>query len=239
MPGARVMGRTAWQAGPGGRRREASAGWAAIGGDPSAAGLRPVRLPGGPSCPAQYSDRLLVAVVRAPPLALDRRAGPLLAQAPLRASPSGPGRPARRRGVGHLRQHGGQLVEAVLDVAPLIAGALAGQDQIALKRDAAGEATQEALADVGRQPRRGGDREAQDRLAVDLVDVLAAGAGAARELEAQLVGLHPDPIADAHRAKHQASGARAPVRAAYSSTTTGLSRISMRRFFALPSVVSF
>src|SRR5690606_34163710 len=90
-------------------------------------------------------------------------------------------------------EHGVELGEAVGDVAPLIAMAVAAQDELAVGRDARRVALDETLAHVGRDRARRGDRPAQHGLGIDLVDVLAARARAADEADGQLASGNARP----------------------------------------------
>ena len=87
-----------------------------------------------------------------------------------------------------LQYHGAQTVEAVLAVAMLIAELLAGEDEDAGGGQAGTLLFDKTVSDVARKGGRIQQWPVKSDLAVDLVDVLAAGAGTANEFDLEFAG---------------------------------------------------
>ena len=128
------------------------------------------------------SRATLVLQIRPALLLLLRLASLLIEPAP-DGRPGGPGGLARFRPLGRLGQHRPELLQAVGHVASGIAKTLAGHQQITLGAEAATMLRQQPLANRLRQAGTLHYRPAQQRLRVELVDVLPSRPRATGEAE--------------------------------------------------------
>src|SRR5579885_3114415 len=127
---------------------------------------------------------------------LDRRASSFLLNPPLLGSPCRPSRFARPRRRCRQPEQIAKLRETLVDIAALVARALAAQDQITLGTDAPVLLTAKSAFHIVRDAWTGGNVPAKYGPRGHLVDILASRSARAHEGPSKLVVGDPDCFID-------------------------------------------